>query len=46
MQYRSMKQHLGGSRYLNNKEVEMVLREWLRMQQPGFLLGRNFQARG
>jgi hypothetical protein len=29
-----LKQHLGGRRWHGNEEVEMAVREWLRMQHP------------
>jgi hypothetical protein len=30
----SLKQHLGGLKLYNNKEVEKSVREWVRMQNP------------
>jgi hypothetical protein len=32
----SLKQHLGGRRFHSSEEVEMAVRELLRMQQPDF----------
>jgi hypothetical protein len=32
----SLKHHFGGRRFHSNEEVEMVVRELLRMQQPDF----------
>jgi hypothetical protein len=34
--WRNNQQHLGGCRFHNNEEVEMVAGEWLRMQEPDF----------
>jgi hypothetical protein len=31
-----LKQHFGGRRFHNNEEVEMALRDLLRMQEPYF----------
>jgi hypothetical protein len=31
MDFAPLKQHLGGRRFHDNKEVEMTVREWLRM---------------
>jgi hypothetical protein len=31
-----LKQHLKGRRFHSNEEVEMAVRKWLRVQQPGF----------
>jgi hypothetical protein len=33
MQFGSKKQHLEGSQFRSNEEVEAIIREWLRMQE-------------
>jgi hypothetical protein len=31
-----LKQHSGGRRFHSNEEVQMAVREWLRVQEPDF----------
>jgi len=36
MQFRAVKQHLGGHQFHSSDEVEMAACEWLQTQQPNF----------
>ena len=42
---RLIKQHLGDHRFRNNEEVDITVREWLRMQGPDFCSDGIFKTR-
>lgn len=42
---RLIKQHMGDHRFRNNGEVEITVREWLRMQGPDFCSDGIFKTR-
>lgn len=44
MEFGSLKQHVRGHRFYNNEEVEMHLRNWMRMQDPEFYGHRFFKS--
>ena len=42
MQFRPLKQHLGGHRFHDNEEVEVAVCERMRKQRPCFSCSRKF----
>ena len=43
MQFRAVKQHLGGQHFHSTDEVEMAVCEWLQTQEPNFQHKASFK---
>jgi hypothetical protein len=43
MQFRAVKQHLGGHQFHSSDEVEMAVCEWLQTQEPNFQHNVSFK---